>query len=139
MILLPVTFVELGSAKAQVLRWLGAACRRPGCDLSVIDLIRLCVNGEAQLILVLENGTPIAAGVTQVREHADRSRSCWILAMGGTGARAWSGTLGQIEAGAARIACRTVEFVGRPGWARLHPGYAVAPCEAGLHFSKELR
>ena len=78
-------------------------------------------------------GAPVAAGVTQVRQHQDESRSCWVLAVGGGGARAWRHTLTLIEAGARRLGCATVEFAGRSGWAGLLPDYA-----AYTHFTKRL-
>lgn len=131
-------FDRLGSDRQDVLGWLAQACRRPGCDLSVADLIRFCSAGQAQLILIHDSGPVVAAGVTQVRSHADGRLSCWILAVGGSGARIWRGTLGLIEAGAVAIGCERVEFVGRAGWRRLLPDYAAAPCPAGLHYTKAL-
>ncbi len=94
----------------------------------------MCRAGQGQLVLIgPAGGPPVAAGVTQVREHADRTRSCWILAVGGGGARAWRHTLRLIEAGARRIGCATVEFAGRSGWAGLLPDYA-----SHTHFRKAL-
>lgn len=125
--------------------WLAAACERPGCDLTTDDLMRACAQHEAQLVGIFEDEPPsergglVAAGVVQVRDYADGVRSCWVLAVGGSGARAWRHTLREIEAGAAGLGCATVEFVGRPGWARLLPDYAAEPCEAGTHYAKRLR
>ncbi|WP_430913907.1 hypothetical protein [Methylobacterium sp. sgz302541] len=90
------------------------------------DLLDLCRRGEAQLVLIHpEDGEAVAAGVTQVRDLERGGRSCIVLAVGGSGARAWRHTLRLIEAGATRIGCSRVEFVGRAGWAALLPDYAV--------------
>jgi len=113
------------------------ACERPGCDQTEMSLLLACLAGEAQLIAVLDDDTPVAAGVTQVREYAS-GRSCWVLSMGGHRVTEWAGTLNQIEAGAAAMGCRTVEFVGRRGWARILPTYDAEPCAAGTHYRKDL-
>ncbi|MGV7034844.1 hypothetical protein [Methylobacterium symbioticum] len=118
--------------------WLARACARPGCDLSAPELLDLCATGRALLVGIFDGPDLVAAGVSQVRQHGDGSRTCWVLAVGGAGARAWRHTLRQIEAGAAARGARRVEFVGRPGWRRLLPDYAAAPCEAGIHFTKDL-
>lgn len=124
---------------ARVRPWLAAACTRPGCDLTVPDLLALVLARHALLVLIgPEGGAPVAAGVSQVRETADGARTAWVLAVGGTGARAWRHTLRLIEAGAWAHGCGTVAFVGRPGWRRLLPDYTAAPCEAGIHFAKDL-
>ena len=102
------------------------ACTRPGCDLLVDDLPALGQAGPALLVLIVDaDGAPVAAGVTQVRDLAEGGRSCCVLAVGGSGARSWRGTLALIEAGAARNGCSRVEFVGRVGWAALLPDYQV--------------
>ncbi len=118
--------------------WLVKACARPGCDLSPSDLLGDLLAGLASLVMIREAGRPVAAGVTQVGRHGDGALSCFVLAVGGAGARAWRHTLWTIEAGAARVGCTRVEFVGRPGWARLLPDYAASACEGGTHFVKHL-
>lgn len=115
------------------------ACKRPGCDHTEMSLCAVCLAGEAALVAILDDtGKPVAAGVTQVREHENGLRSCWILALGGTQSKAWLDTLEQIEAGARQIRCDTVEFVGRQGWERLLPSYFAEACETGTHYSKRL-
>ena len=84
---------------------LAAACARPGCDLTADDLLSACHRGEAQLVGIFDGARLVAAGVTQVRELADRSRTCWVLAVGGAEAKAWRHTLREIEAGARRLGC----------------------------------
>lgn len=106
--------------------WLARVCARRESDLTLEGLLDLCRSGRGQLIMIGREGhPPVAAGVTQVREHRDGTRSCWVLAVGGAGARAWRDTLGLIEAGARRLGCATVEFAGRAGWAGLLPDYAA--------------
>ncbi|MCJ2112965.1 hypothetical protein MKK64_17430 [Methylobacterium sp. E-025] len=135
----PIARTDLARAWAVAEPWLAQACARPGCDLSVSDLHAALERDEAALILIVDGERPIAAGVTQVRDSASGERSCWILALGGEGARAWASTLREIEAGAARVGCRQVEFIGRRAWGRLHPSYVATRCSAGTHFSKTLR
>lgn len=136
MILIPLE--PAGPFAAHARPWLATACARPGCDLTVAALFETCARGEAQLVGIFDDGRMIAAGVVQPRDYADGTRSCWVLAVGGSGARAWRHTLREIENGAARLGCATVEFVGRPGWARLLPDYAAERCEAGTHYAKRL-
>lgn len=134
MLLHPVAAADLAQAWPIAEPWLAAACRRPGCDISAPELLALCGRGEAQLVLIHpEDGEAVAAGVTQVRDLERGGRSCCVLAVGGSGARAWRHTLRLIEAGAARVGCSRVEFVGRAGWAALLPDYAV-----DAYFTKEL-
>jgi hypothetical protein len=114
--------------------WLARVCARPESDLNVESLHALCRAGQGQLVLIgPAGGPPVAAGVTQVRQHADDTRSCWVLAVGGTGRREWLDSLPLIEAGARRLGCASVEFAGRSGWAGLLPDYA-----AHTHFRKAL-
>ncbi|MFK5600257.1 hypothetical protein ACFZ8E_25140 [Methylobacterium sp. HMF5984] len=121
----PIARTDLARAWAVAEPWLAQACARPGCDLTVSDLHAALERDEAALILIVDGERPVAAGVTQVRDLADGGRSCCVLAVGGSGARAWRETLRQIEAGAARNGCARVEFVGRVGWAALLPDYVV--------------
>ncbi|MBO1021469.1 hypothetical protein IPV08_16025 [Methylobacterium sp. SD274] len=115
------------------------ACERPGCDHTETTLRAACLAGEAALIAILDNdGRPVAAGVTQVREQANGARSCWILALGGHRSNAWLHTLEHVEAGARHVGCETVEFVGRRAWERLLPSYFAEACATGTHYSKRL-
>ena len=133
--LLPVDHADLASAWAVAEPWLARACARPGCDLSIEDLHGLVDAEAALLVLILgDHGTPIGAGVTQVREITGGGRSCCVLATGGTDVRRWREIMAQIEAGAARNGCERVEFVGRVGWAALLPDYQV-----DAYFSKQLQ
>ncbi|TXN32542.1 hypothetical protein FV232_00850 [Methylobacterium sp. WL30] len=136
----PIDRTDLARAWAVAEPWLAQACARPGCDLTVADLHAALERDEAALILIVDGGRPVAAGVTQVRDHRSGQRACWILALGGSGgARALASTIHEIEAGAARVGCAQVEFIGRPAWGRLHSSYVATRCSAGTHFSKTLR
>lgn len=127
------------AAWPRVAPWIKAACWRTGCDLTPDDLKRLCRGGQAQLITIHDAfNRSVAAGVTQVRNYESGIRSCWVLAIGGTGARLWRGTLETIEAGARANGCHRVEFVGRRGWSRLLPTYRAELCETGMHYVKDL-
>ncbi|MCJ2127349.1 hypothetical protein [Methylobacterium sp. E-045] len=131
----PVDHADLASAWPLAEPWLARACARPGCDLSIEDLHRLVGAEAALLVMILgEDGAPIGAGVTQVRELADGGRSCCVLATGGNDVRRWREIMAQIEAGAARNGCERVEFVGRVGWAALLPDYQV-----DAYYSKQLQ
>jgi hypothetical protein len=128
----PVDRFDAGWAIAEP--WLARVCARPESDLTLEGLREMCRTGRGQLILIGRRGhPPVAAGVTQVREHQGGARSCWILAVGGSGARVWLDTIDLIEATARAIGCTTVEFAGRSGWAGLLPGYA-----AYTHYTKRL-
>jgi len=134
MILTPVPADQVDAIWPVAEPWLARVCARPESDLTVEGLRALCRSSQGQLVLIgPADGPPVAAGVTQVRENADQTRSCWVLAVGGAGARAWRDTLALIEAGARRLGCASVEFAGRSGWAGLLPDYA-----AYTHFSKRL-
>lgn len=134
MILTPVPADQVDAIWPVAEPWLARVCARPESDLTLDGLRAMCRAGQGQLILIGPAGSaPVAAGVTQVREHADRTRSCWVLAVGGSGRREWLDTLPFIEATARAIGCRTVEFAGRSGWAALLPDYA-----AHTHFRKAL-
>jgi hypothetical protein len=114
--------------------WIADACRRGAGDQTPADLLLICRKGEGALILIGKPGEPpVAAGVTQVREHQDGTLAIWILALGGAGARIWRDTLEHIEDGARRIGCASVNFVGRPGWAALLPSY-----DCHVSYSKRL-
>lgn len=119
--------------------FIARACERPGCDETELSLLTACLANQAQLIAIVgEDRAPVAAGVTQVRDHEDGRRSCWVLAIGGSGVAEWAGTLADIETGAAAAGCNTVEFVGRRAWARVLPSYRATRCEAGVHYVKDL-
>lgn len=134
MILTPVPADQVDAIWPVAEPWLARVCARRESDLCPDGLRALCRAGQGQLVLIgQEGGPPVAAGVTQVREHRDGTRTCWVLAVGGAGARAWRDTLGLIEAGARRLGCASVEFAGRSGWAGLLPDYA-----AYTHFRKAL-
>jgi hypothetical protein len=134
MILTPVPADQVDAIWPVAEPWLARVCARPESDLTLDGLRALCRDGQGQLVLIgPAGGAPVAAGVTQVRQHHDESRSCWVLAVGGGGARAWRHPLARIEAGARRLGCATVEFAGRAGWAGLLPDYA-----AHTHFRKAL-
>ncbi len=129
----------LAHAWPVVLPWMEAVCERPGCDHTPASLLALLAAGEGTLWVINPPvGGPVAAGVTQIRDHLDGWRSCWILAMGGSRAREWLPTLAAIESQAHALGCATVEFVGRPGWARLLPDYVAEPVETGTHYTKAL-
>ena len=134
MILTPVPADQVDAIWPVAEPWLARVCARPESNLTVESLRALCQANQGQLVLIgPADGPPVAAGVTQVREHADQTRSCWVLAVGGAGARAWRDTIALIEAGARRLGCVSVEFAGRSGWAGLLPDYA-----AYTHFRKAL-
>lgn len=135
--LFPLT--PLGKERLIVRGYLALACARPGCDVTADHLLDACAKGQGQLVGIYDDEADlVAAGVTQVRDLDDGTRSCWVLAVGGLYARAWRHTLREIEDGARRLGCDRVEFVGRRGWVRLLPDYVATPCETGTHYLKRL-
>lgn len=131
--MLPKVWPDLGG-------FIARSCGRPGCDHTEGSLLSACLAGEAQLTAVIgPDRRSMAAGVTQVREHDDGTRSCWVLALGGLKAGPWPDVIAQIEDGAQRVGCATVEFIGRRAWSRVLPGYRAEPCETGIHYRKIVR
>jgi hypothetical protein len=119
--------------------FIARACERPGCDETELSLLTACLDRRAQVIAIVDSlNRIVAAGVTQIREHADGRRSCWVLAIGGSRVNEWSDTLSQIEDGAAALGCKSVEFIGRRAWARVLPDYRATRCETGVHYQKDL-
>lgn len=134
MILTPVEAHLVAVVWPHVEDWIAAALRRVPCELTIEGLRAACLDDEARLVLIGADPLfPVAAGVVQIRTMTDGSRSCWILALGGSGLRAWTDTLETVEATAREQGCGSVEFNGRPGWARVLPRYA---CH--VHFEKRL-
>lgn len=119
--------------------WIRAACERPGCEDTPEGMRAIVAANEGMLLLLMDGDELIAAAVLQVRDYRSGRRSLWVLAAGGTSARACRSVLTVLETSAAQEGCGTVEFVGRRGWAFLLPGYVATPCETGVHFSKSLR
>lgn len=139
--LLPIPPAHIGRVWHRVAPWLAAAERRAGCDMSADDLRGICLRQEGQLVVVLDgSGRSVAAGVTQVRDYDGGERSCWVLRLGGRSEGvAWPDVIAEVEAGASRLECQAVEFVGRKAWRRFFPDYAATPDVAGFHFRKTLR
>ncbi|MBY0255887.1 MAG: hypothetical protein K2X54_31635 [Methylobacterium organophilum] len=117
---------------------LGAACARPGCDLTVDELLGMCTAGQAQLVGIFDGDRFVAAGATQVRQRRDGELACWVLSLGGSAAGPWGAVIAAVERGAVRLGCATVQFIGRRGWARVLPDYAAAPSASGVHFTKHI-
>lgn len=114
--------------------WIRQSCERAPSELTVDGLRDACLMGEATLVLIGPSALhPIAAGVLEVRTMADGSKVTWILAIGGAGLRQWRNTLAAIEDQSRTQGCASVEFVGRPGWARALPDY-----DCNVHFRKVL-
>jgi hypothetical protein len=138
MLLQPLAMPLAPDLAERVETCLAAACALPGCDLTVVGLLQACAAGQAQLVGIFDGDRFVAAGVTQVRRHADDRLSCWVLSLGGRAAGPWPAVIAAVERGAARLGCSTVEFAGRRGWARVLPGYVATPCERGTHFLKRI-
>jgi hypothetical protein len=114
--------------------WIVTACERVPSELTVEGLRNLCLDGKATLVLIGDSALkPVAAGVLEVRHLPDGTKTAWILALGGSGLRVWRDTLKIIEDGSRTQGCASVEFTGRPGWARALPGY-----DCNVHFRKAL-
>lgn len=139
--LLPIPPARIERVWRRVKPWLAAAERRTGCDMSAADLRTICAREQGQLIVVLDGfGRSVAAGVTQVRDYEGGERSCWVLRLGGRSEGVeWPAVIAEVEAGASRLGCHAVEFVGRKAWRRFFPDYAATPDAAGFHFHKPLR
>jgi hypothetical protein len=134
MILTPVERELVPLAWLQIEPWIVRACERVPSELTVEGLRNACLDGKATLILIGPHALyPVAAGVIEIRTRSDGSKAAWILALGGSGLREWRDTLKLVEESSKAQGCHTVEFVGRPGWARALPGY-----DCNVHFRKAL-
>jgi hypothetical protein len=64
-----------------------------------------------------------AAVVTQLVDHPDTGRTCWVVACGGSDLNEWHHLLGRIEQFARDESCSRIRMSGRKGWARVFPDY----------------
>jgi hypothetical protein len=134
MILTPVETQLVPAVWPHVEGWIARACERVPSELTVERLRSLCLSGEATLVLIGASALqPVAAGILEIRHLSDGTKTAWILALGGSGLRAWRDTLKIIEDGSRAQGCASVEFAGRPGWARALTGY-----DCNVHFRKAL-
>ncbi len=81
-------------------------------------------NGDALLWLAWIDPIIQAAAVTQVSQSA-KGKVCTIVACGGSDHPQWIGLLGQLEAYAKSLECKTMRLIGRRGWRRVLPDYAI--------------
>jgi hypothetical protein len=112
-------FVRPGWAIAAPL--LKPAMRRGGLG-RFADLERGVLFGNSLLWLALEDGTAIAAAVTDL-VCTDVDKVCLIAAAGGVRMRGWLHLLERVEAFARDEHCTVVRLMGRKGWARMLPHY----------------
>lgn len=135
--MVPMHLVPL--AWPEVAPWIEAACARVPSEYEPDDYRVMCERGEGGLVLIGPRGeAPAAAGIRQIRDHADGTRSCWVLAVGGARAAPWRDVMSVIEADARAKACTTIKFVGRPGWARLLPDFECRRAGRQAEYRKEL-
>lgn len=134
MILTPVEAELVPHVWPRIEPWIVRACERVPSDLTVEGLRDACLGGKATLVLIGAHPLhPVAAGVIEIRTMSDGSKVCWILALGGSGLREWRDTLRVVEDTSRAQGCTSVEFAGRPGWARALTGY-----DCNVHFRKAL-
>jgi hypothetical protein len=103
--------------------WLEVACLYSGGELNAELLRQLCVGKRARLRVVLDDeDTPVAAGVTQTLPQADGNVVCTILAFGGAGMPKWRHLFPQLIREERELGASTIRAQGRVGWARAIPG-----------------
>lgn len=83
------------------------------------DVLARLMSGHAQLWPIIENGTPIAAVVTEITLVPEKRCRIWLV--GGTRLREWAGGfLSAIEAWARSLDCVAIWGTqSRRGWLRL--------------------
>lgn len=117
-------FIRAGWAIAAPL--LKPAMKRGGL-YRFADLERGVLYGNSLLWLVLEEGSAIAAVVTDLL-LTDDEKLCFITACGGSRMRRWLPLIAKIEAYARAERCTRVRILGRRGFARLLEDYHTSNC-----------
>lgn len=134
--LLPVRAVDIDRIWPRVGDYLDAACLQGTGEVSAEMLRLMCKAQEALLMIVTDaEGEIHCAVVTQMLAQPDGKMACVILACGGIGMGQWIGFLREIESGARRNGAASIRFLGRLGWTRVLPDYAVRQ----LVYEKDLR
>lgn len=113
---------EINRIWFQVSHWIKLAMERG--DLGRFESVEADVlNGHA-LLWLSWNGQSIEAACVTKLDVTESTKACVIVACGGAGR--WSSLITDIERYAQAEGCGAVRIYGRPGWARVLPGYRVA-------------
>jgi hypothetical protein len=91
-----------------------AACERGPGGTNADDLFALCVTGDRQLWLSIEDGQTVAACITAIFIEAD-GKVCEIISAGGRGVL---DHVDEVAAWAKANGCRAMRLIGRRGWLR---------------------
>lgn len=96
---------------------------RFGGEYQPSTVLLKCLNTEAQLWCIFDDGRPIGAAVTEIIDK-DLRRDCniWLCA-GSYSDQARDSLLREIEDWARKVGCERVQLVGRRGWEKKLPGY----------------
>lgn len=85
------------------------------------DLDADVATGRALLWIVA--GDSVECALVTRLETTQRSKVCFICALGGAGAKQWLHLIGQLEAYAKAEGCDCIRWMGRKGWMRKLPQY----------------
>ena len=112
------------------------ACSKSGGSLTEGSLRDKVAENHGLLWVYADaRNTPEAVAVTQVLQQPDGQTVWFIAACGGRNWKKWARpVMAIIEAAAIKNGATKMQFMGRPGWARVHPDYSVHLME----FEKEL-
>ena len=88
-------------------------------EYTIADVYASLFNGERQLHLIGDVTDPTAAAVTEVVDYP-RRRAVRIHLLGGNNVNEWKDDFERhLLVGARNVRANQLEFIGRPGWARL--------------------
>lgn len=95
---------------------------RDGGNYTTDDFRQAIEARDAQLWLMVDDGEPLAAGISEIATYP-RRKVCRIRGVAGHSFDRWHPTLTQFEAWARQQGCDGIEFYARKGWERLLPDY----------------
>jgi hypothetical protein len=97
-------------------------------EITEEDVYYQAIQGQKQLwIISNDKYKPVGACITEMADYP-RKRVVRILMLGGQGLRQWSDDLqAKIEEWAIQIGAKSIEVVGRKGWARYLTRYNYEP------------
>ena len=118
----------------------GANGKLPGAPFNPETLRQDCLAGRHQLWLVRRDGALLGLGVTGILTEG-KARTLVLMLVAGQDWPAWQHLLAGIEDFGRCEGCSTLRFLGRRGWSRRLPGFAITPAlnRKGLIFERTLR
>lgn len=89
------------------------------------DVYHSLITGDSILWVVVDDHKVMhCAGVCKYIQYPQK-KTCLIRMAGGKNPDAWVHLLKDVEDWAIALECKDLEFIGRPGWAKLLPDYEM--------------